>query len=163
LCKVEPSVLIFKVFYIFVLDFVETKLVFGPLSWAIELQTTAVPDADLESLTEMPEVDAVATTAVPEEILLTTDEVDLEDDVKEVEEAVEIVVEDIKYVALETSLILSSAITSDLLLEKWWWKWKTARSRDQQPCGRLCYLRAASYPPAASCSSSSIKTRSART
>ena len=141
----------------------ETKLVFGPLNWAIELQTTAVPDADLDSLTEMPEVDAVATTALPEEILLTTEEEKLVTKADEtVDEVVEIVIEDIKYVALESSWILRSVITSYLLLEKWWWKWKTARSRDQQPCGRLCYLRAASYPPAASCSSSFIKTKSAR-
>jgi len=140
---------------------VETKLVFGPLSWAIDLQTTSVPDSDLDSLTEMPDLDAVATTALPDEMVFTEEVELVADDVEE--EVVEIVIEDIKYVALKTSLILRSAITSDLLLEKWWWKWKTARSRDQQPCGRLCYLRAASYPPAASCSSSSIKTKSART
>ena len=139
----------------------ETKLVFGPLNWAIDLQTTSVPDSDLDSLTEMPDLDAVAITALPDEILFTEEVELVTDDVEE--EVVEIVIEDIKYVALKTSLILRSAITSDLLLEKWWWKWKTARSRDQQPCGRLCYLRAASYPPAASCSSSSIKTKSART
>jgi len=83
-------------------DFVETKLVFGPLNWAIELQTTAVPDSDLDSLTEMPEIDAVATTALPEEILLTTEEEKLVTKADEtVDEEVEIVIENIKKVVVE--------------------------------------------------------------
>jgi len=78
---------------------VETKLVFGPLSWSIDLQTTSVPDSDLDSLTEMPDLDAVAITALPDEILFTEEVELVTDDVEE--EVVEIVIEDIKKVVVE--------------------------------------------------------------
>ncbi|CAG5108379.1 Oidioi.mRNA.OKI2018_I69.chr1.g3767.t1.cds [Oikopleura dioica] len=78
-------------------DLVETKLVFGPLEWPREVQTTAVPEADF--VTEMPEEDEIATTEMPIEEILETEELEIIEE--KVKETVEVIVEDIKKVVVE--------------------------------------------------------------
>ena len=81
-----------------IVDFVETKLVFGPLEWPV-IQTTAVP-ADADFVTEMPEKDEIATTEMPIEEILDTEELEIIEE--KMEETVEVIVEDIKYAFLRT-------------------------------------------------------------
>ena len=65
---------------------------FGPLEWPVEIQTTALPEADF--VTEMPEEDEIATTEMPIEEILETEELEIIEE--KVEETVEVIVEDIK-------------------------------------------------------------------